>query len=78
MPEIKNKAEYKTSYYSDKLSKMGKGYQHPYHTEETPLFMSYYTYMKLLFSAVGPEQVSPHYESWSRSRRGILLYALYF
>lgn len=33
-------------------------------------------YWKLLFNAVGPEQVSPHYESLSRSRRGIIfLYA---
>lgn len=28
--------------------------------------------MKTLFEAVGPEQVSPHYESLSRSRRGLI------
>jgi hypothetical protein len=76
-PEIKNKVEYGTSYYQDRLRKMGKGYVHPYHTEDTPLFYSYYAYMKLLFSAVGPEQVSPHYESLSRSRRGLLFYFFY-
>ena len=34
--------------------------------------MTHYSYMKTLFEAVGPEQVSPHYESLSRSRRGVL------
>lgn len=56
---------------------MGKGYTHPYHTEDTPLFMSINHYYKLLFSAVGPEQVSPHYESLSRSRRGLIMYFFY-
>ncbi len=35
--------------------------------------MTHYSYMKTLFEAVGPEQVSPHYESLSRSRRGVLV-----
>jgi hypothetical protein len=56
---------------------MGKGYVHPYHTEETPLYFSTYNYMKMLFDAVGPEQVSPHYESLSRSRRGVIFFFLY-
>ncbi len=43
-----------------------------YHTSENPLVMTHYSYMKTLFEAVGPEQVSPHYESLSRSRRGVL------
>jgi hypothetical protein len=34
-------------------------------------------YMKNLFSATGPEQVSPHYESLSRSRRGLIFFFLY-
>lgn len=29
--------------------------------------------MKVLFDCVGPEQVSPHYESLTRSRRGLLI-----
>jgi hypothetical protein len=33
--------------------------------------------MKTLFEAVGPEQVSPHYESLSRSRRGLIFMFLY-
>lgn len=33
--------------------------------------------MKTLFEAVGPEQVSPHYETLSRSRRGLLFLFLY-
>ena len=56
---------------------MNKGYQHPYHTAEHPISFSYYNYMKTLFEAVGPEQVSPHYESLSRSRRGLIFLFLY-
>jgi hypothetical protein len=33
--------------------------------------------MKTLFEAIGPEQVSPHYESLSRSRRGVIFMMLY-
>ena len=56
---------------------MGKGYVHPYHTKECPLFFSHMSQMKMLFEAVGPEQVSPHYESLTRSRRGLLFLYLY-
>jgi len=45
---------------------------HPYHTDSNPLVYSHLSYMKTLFEAVGPEQVSPHYESLSRSRRGLI------
>ena len=41
------------------------------------MVFSYYGYMKTLFEAVGPEQVSPHYESLSRSRRGLLFIFFY-
>jgi hypothetical protein len=34
-------------------------------------------FMKTLFEAAGPEQVSPHYESLSRSRRGLLFFFFY-
>ena len=56
---------------------MREGYKHPYHTNEHPISFSYYYYMKTLFDAVGPEQVSPHYESLSKSRRGLIFLFLY-
>ena len=56
---------------------MKEGYQHPYHSEKFPISMSHLHYMKTLFEAVGPEQVSPHYESLSRSRRGLLFLFFY-
>ena len=56
---------------------MKVGYVHPYHTEGSPIYMSHTYYLKSLFSAVGPEQVSPHYETLSRSRRGLIFAGLY-
>ena len=75
--EPEDKATYGKGYYQDKLSSMGQGFKHPYHTAEHPISFSYYYYMKTLFEAVGPEQVSPHYESLSRSRRGLIFLFLY-
>lgn len=56
---------------------MRQGYVHPYHSEKYPLIHSQFHYLKTLFEAVGPEQVSPHYESLSRSRRGLLFLFFY-
>lgn len=56
---------------------MKQGYVHPYHTQQNPLVFTHYNYMRTLFEAVGPEQVSPHYESLSRSRRGLLFLFAY-
>lgn len=56
---------------------MKVGYVHPYHTEGSPIYMSNLYYLKNLFQAVGPEQVSPHYETLTRSRRGLLFAGLY-
>ena len=56
---------------------MSEGYKHPYHTESNPLIFSHLEYMKLLYNAVGPEQVSPHYETLSRSRRGLIFLFFY-
>jgi hypothetical protein len=56
---------------------MKTGYVHPYHTDGSPIYMSNMYYMKNLFQAVGPEQVSPHYETLTRSRRGLIFFALY-
>jgi hypothetical protein len=75
--EPEDKAQYGKGYYSDKLNQMKQGYQHPFHSTEHPISFSYYYYMKTLFEAVGPEQVSPHYESLSRSRRGLIFSFLY-
>ena len=56
---------------------MKQGYVHPYHSDKYPVMFSHFHYMKTLFEAVGPEQVSPHYETLSRSRRGVLFVFLY-
>ena len=56
---------------------MKSGYKHPYHTEQSPLMFTHFNYMKTLFEAVGPEQVSPHYESFARSRRGLFFLFAY-
>lgn len=57
---------------------MKAGYQHPYHCEGSPIYMSQHYFINSLFKAVGPEQVSPHYETLTRSRRGILFLFAYF
>eukprot|EP00355_Strombidium_rassoulzadegani_P000955 CAMPEP_0168612474 /NCGR_PEP_ID=MMETSP0449_2-20121227/2938_1 /TAXON_ID=1082188 /ORGANISM="Strombidium rassoulzadegani, Strain ras09" /LENGTH=401 /DNA_ID=CAMNT_0008653045 /DNA_START=8 /DNA_END=1213 /DNA_ORIENTATION=- len=78
VPEPQNKAEYGTNYYNkQRLANMKVGYVHPYHTEGSPIYMSNLYFFKNLFAAVGPEQVSPHYETLSRSRRGVLFIGLY-
>lgn len=56
---------------------MKQGYVHPYHSEKYPINFSYMHYAKSLWEAVGPEQVSPHYETLSRSRRGLIFLFLY-
>lgn len=56
---------------------MKVGYTHPYHSDGSPIYMSSAYYMKTLFQAVGPEQVSPHYETLTRSRRGLIFFGLY-
>jgi hypothetical protein len=56
---------------------MKQGYVHPYHCDKYPIAFSHFHYMKTLFEAVGPEHVSPHYETLSRSRRGILFIFFY-
>lgn len=76
--EPENKEEYGTNYYnSNRLASMKVGYVHPYHSEGSPIHLSHMYFMKNLFKAVGPEQVSPHYESLSRSRRGLLFFFAY-
>jgi len=59
------------------MEKMEAGYVHPYHTEGSPIYMSNLYFMRTLFQAVGPEQVSPHYETLTRSRRGLLFLGAY-
>ena len=56
---------------------MKKGYVHPYHSDSNPLLFSQMAYLRTLFEATGPEQVSPHYESVSRSRKGLIFLFFY-
>jgi hypothetical protein len=77
-PEPTNKAEYSEPYYNKaRLANMKVGYVHPYHCDGSPIYMSNLYYLKNLFKAVGPEQVSPHYETLSRSRKGLLFFGAY-
>lgn len=77
-PEPENKAEYGTNYYNpQRFSSMKVGYVHPYHTEGSPIYMTAPYLMKIIFAAVGPEQVSPHYETLSRSRRVLIFSGAY-
>lgn len=76
-PQPENKALYGQGYYSNKINTMRQGYVHPYHTAANPLVYSHYNYLRHLMEAVGPEQVSPHYESLSRSRRGLIFLFFY-
>jgi hypothetical protein len=69
--------EYGTGYYTKHAERMKVGYVHPYHTTTNPIVFSNLHYYKILADAVGPEQVSPHYESLSRSRRGLLFVLAY-
>jgi hypothetical protein len=76
--EPENAVEYGQAYYNqDRLNGMKVGYVHPYHTSGSPIYMSNMYFMKTLFQLVGPEQVSPHYEALSRSRRGLLFVFAY-
>lgn len=74
----KNTEEYGNGYYQKWHKGLKKGYTHPYHSKDHPLFYSNIGHQFKLFSdMVGPEQVSPHYESFFRSRRGVILTGLY-
>ena len=65
-------------YYQQNYQKLKTGYKHPYHSQKHPLiFSSALNYWKTLSDATGVEQVSPHYESLSRSRRGVLFLFAY-
>lgn len=75
--EPENKVEYGQGYYQQHIRNMRQGYVHPYHSEKYPLVFSYYGYLKTVFEAAGPEQVSPHYEALSRSRKGLLFVFFY-
>jgi hypothetical protein len=78
IPQPENKSEYGTPYYNEaRTANMKVGYVHPYHTENSPIYMSNLYFLKNLFQAVGPEQVSPHFETLTRSRRGLIFAGLY-
>lgn len=77
--EPKNKDKYGDGFYGANIQRLKKGYEHPYHSERNPLIQtSILNYYKILNMAAGPEQVSPHYETLSRSRRGLLFLFAYF
>lgn len=46
-----------------------EAYVHPYHSERFPVFWSSLNFSNSLHEAVGPEPVSPHFESYTMSRR---------
>lgn len=73
-----DKKEYGSGYYQRHHHGLKKGYTHPYHSQKHPLTYGSYThYLDVTADLVGPEQVSPHYESLSKSRRGLLFLAAY-
>ena len=77
--EPENKEEYGAGYYQRHHKRMKKGYTHPYHSKDNPLSVSSITHgWDIISDLVGPEQVSPHYESLSRSRRGLIFLFAYF
>lgn len=76
--EVNDKDEYGAGYIQKNLRRLKKGYVHPYHSAANPmLFASVSGAWNAISDLVGPEQVSPHYESLSRSRRGLVFLALY-
>lgn len=77
--EATNKAEYGAGYHQRLHKGLKKGYTHPYHSKENPLALTSMAHTwNIISDLVGPEQVSPHYESLSRSRRGLLFVFGYF
>lgn len=78
IPKAKNLDKYGASYYQKNIHRLKKGYEHPYNSKDYPLLFTDVHKMSLLWnSLIGPEQVSPHYESLSRSRRIILFVGAY-
>lgn len=76
--KVSNNAEYGAGYYQRHHRGMKKGYTHPYHSEEHPIsFLSVRKGLELASDFLGTEQVSPHYESLSRSRRGLIFLFAY-
>jgi hypothetical protein len=76
--KVNNLQEYGAGYYQRHHMRMKKGYTHPYHSEEHPIsFLSIRKGLELASDFLGTEQVSPHYESLSRSRRGLIFLFLY-
>lgn len=78
IPQPEDKEEYGAGYYQKYHKGLKKGYTHPYHSKDSPLNVtSLIRGFDLLSDFIGPEQVSPHYESLSRSRRGLIFLAAY-
>lgn len=76
--EPENKQEYGSGYIQRHHKRMTKGYTHPYHSKDHPMLFSSAAHgWDVLSNLVGPEQVSPHFESFSRSRRGLIFLFFY-
>lgn len=65
-------ASLKETYQGLKAALPRTGYTHPFHSYEKPLAMSHARNQGFYFDFIGPEQVSPHYESFAASRRVLL------
>lgn len=71
--------KYDEGFYQANIHRIKSGYVHPYHTAKNPIgFTSIRRFWDNLADLAGPEQVSPHYESLSRSRRIVLVMGAYF
>ncbi|KAL4504177.1 hypothetical protein ABPG72_021015 [Tetrahymena utriculariae] len=53
---------------------MAKAYEHPYNSEHHPLNFSAVKIAETFHDFIGPEQVSPHYESFAMSRKFLLTF----
>jgi len=71
--------KYEEGFYQANLHRIKSGYVHPYHSARNPLgFTSINKWWENLSLLIGPEQVSPHYESLAKSRRIVIVMAAYF
>jgi len=71
--------KYDEGFYQANIHRIKSGYIHPYHNKSNPLgFTSIRGFWDNISALVGPEQVSPHYESLSRSRRYVIGLFFYF
>jgi hypothetical protein len=56
-------------YKNVKVNNLEEAYQHPYHSDKFPIYWSTKNLILAAKEAIGPEPVSPHYESFVMSRK---------